>query len=194
MYIFRFLFVLNVIDYTKESQQLVHSWFSNIQRTTYCCQSLQTSVSSRSHSLCEFSPVSVPLEGIWVKAVLCTHNFYEGEICVERISRKLSLLNIWQNSYPVFFIVLCLRSFKIARKKNYFYSSCCLCLSVVIWPALIADWKKLHVVHHRLACLTMCRAECRFCGGDSLRGMLCVEYILLCWLLMGSPETGITTC
>lgn len=140
MYIFRFLFVLNVIDYTKESQQLVHSWFSNTHRTTYCCQSLQTSVSSRSHSLYESGPVSVPLEGIlWVTSVLCIHNFHEGEVCVERISRKLSLLNTWQNSYPVFFIVLCLRSFKIARKKNYFYSSCC-CVPVSSDMACINCW------------------------------------------------------
>lgn len=140
MYIFRFLFVLNVIDYTKESQQLVLSWFNNTHRTTYCCQSLQTNVSSRSHSLCESSPVSVPLEGIlWVKAVLCTHNFHEGEICVEWISRKLPLLNIWQNSYPVFFIVLCLRSLKIARKKNCFYSSCC-CVPVSSDMACIDCW------------------------------------------------------
>lgn len=32
-----FCLLLNVIDYTKDSQQLVHSWFSNIHRTTKCC-------------------------------------------------------------------------------------------------------------------------------------------------------------
>lgn len=31
-----FCLLLNVIDYTKDSQQLVHSWFSNIHRTKCC--------------------------------------------------------------------------------------------------------------------------------------------------------------
>lgn len=93
-----------------------------------------------------------------------------------------------------FFIVLCLRSFKIARNKKYFYSSCH-CVPVSSDMASISCWPE-ETTHVRdcLAGLISCRAECKFCGGDWLRGRLCVEHILLCWLLTGSPETGIKTC